>query len=447
MVSPRVVGLACFLLLSPAVAQLTSSSSSTSTSTSTDGITLLTGTKTPTTASSTPTPTYSSPTSKVTLASSSSGATSVVQNATAASADTTTVLTGSAKTSTTLSGNGTATVTSSSEPEPTNTTPCNNYPEFCARRYSNITMVAAHNSPFIRPGSAAANQEYPVATQLDDGIRLVQAQIQWPVNGTEPHFCHTSCDILDAGPITSWLTDVKNWVASHPYDVVTILLGNGNYSTPDKYVPYIESTGILAYAYTPPVVPMNLTDWPPLSQMILRGQRVVFFLDYNANQTAYPWLLDQFSQMWETPFDPVDPTFPCTVQRPPDLAPDQARARLYMANHNLNAEVSLLGTSLLVPAVSLLNRTNAANGTGSLGAAAEGCNQTWGRPPNFLNVDYYNFGSPNGSVFEVAARMNNVTYNRPCCGGVGVSGAARAPIAARDFWLSIAIMVGAVFAL
>lgn len=38
----------------------------------------------------------------------------------------------------------------------------------------------------------------------------------------------------------------------------------------------------------------------------------------------------------------------------------------------------------------------------------------WGRPPNFLLVDYYNFG--NGSVFEVAAQMNNVTYNRKCCG-------------------------------
>jgi len=39
-----------------------------------------------------------------------------------------------------------------------------------------------------------------------------------------------------------------------------------------------------------------------------------------------------------------------------------------------------------------------------------------GRPPNFLLVDFYNRG--NGSVFEVAAKMNNVTYNRPCCGQV-----------------------------
>lgn len=38
----------------------------------------------------------------------------------------------------------------------------------------------------------------------------------------------------------------------------------------------------------------------------------------------------------------------------------------------------------------------------------------WQRPPNFLLVDYYNIG--NGSVFEVAAKYNNVTYTRKCCG-------------------------------
>lgn len=406
----------------------------------TDGLTFLTGTKTlSTTERATPTGSYQTFTSKVTLGTTSSGTTSLAQNATVTSSgtvvetptDSKTVLTGSASTRTTttnLSSNATASTsstTSSSAPIPTNTTPCNSHPEFCSRRYSNITMISAHNSPFVRAGSAAANQEYDVIAQLDDGVRLLQAQIQYPVNGTEPHFCHTSCDILDAGPISGWLGRVAGWVASHPYDVVTVLLGNGNYSTPDHYVPYIEASGLLGYVYTPPVAPMNLTDWPTLSEMILRGQRVVVFLDYMANQTAYPWLLDQFSQMWETPFDPVDRTFPCTVQRPPDLPADQARGRLYMANHNLNAEVSLLGTTLLVPAVSLLNETNNVTGTGSLGDAAEGCRRDWGRAPNFLNVDYYNYGGWPGSVFEVAARMNNVTWEGGCCGGARNGGGRR----------------------
>lgn len=182
------------------------------------------------------------------------------------------------------------------------------------------------------------------------------------------------------------------------------------------YVPYIESTGILDYVYTPPLVPMTLNDWPTLSEMILTGKRVVMFLDYMANQTQYPWFLDEFSQVWETPFDPTDSSFPCDVQRPPDLAVDDAKNRLYLANHNLNLELSLLGVSLLVPARDELNVTNAVNGTGSLGLAGENCLNQWGRAPNFLNVDYYNTGSYPGSVFEAAAKFNNVTYSRSCCG-------------------------------
>jgi hypothetical protein len=143
--------------------------------------------------------------------------------------ETVTYLTGSVTASpTTISGNFSTTSTESATPSVTNTQPCNNYPEFCQRKYSNITEIACHNSPFITQNNLAANQQFDVTSQLNDGVRFLQAQIQWPKNGNEPHFCHTACEILDAGPITDWLTQVKDWVAAHPYDVVTILLGNGN---------------------------------------------------------------------------------------------------------------------------------------------------------------------------------------------------------------------------
>jgi hypothetical protein len=72
----------------------------------------------------------------------------------------------------TVSKSATASVSStSSSAQPTNTTPCNNYVEFCNRKYSNITMVSAHNSPFTVPGNVASNQELSVTTQLNDGVR------------------------------------------------------------------------------------------------------------------------------------------------------------------------------------------------------------------------------------------------------------------------------------
>lgn len=74
---------------------------------------------------------------------------------------------------TTVYPNTTASATrTSTGSRPTNTQACNNYPEFCNRKYSNITEVCAHNSAFVRPGNAGSNQQLGVTQQLDDGIRM-----------------------------------------------------------------------------------------------------------------------------------------------------------------------------------------------------------------------------------------------------------------------------------
>lgn len=66
----------------------------------------------------------------------------------------------------------TASSTTSSAPLATNTVPCNNYPEFCSRKYSNITEVCAHNSAFSIKDNAASNQRLSIVDQLDDGVRM-----------------------------------------------------------------------------------------------------------------------------------------------------------------------------------------------------------------------------------------------------------------------------------
>ncbi|KFY27897.1 hypothetical protein V493_03224 [Pseudogymnoascus sp. VKM F-4281 (FW-2241)] len=308
-------------------------------------------------------------------------------------------LTGSAATNTL---NQTRTSTTDG-PQPTNKTPCNLHVEFCNRKYSNITQVCAHNSPFVKASNAAANQAFGVISQLEDGIRMLQIQAH-VVNGTV-FLCHSSCDILNSGTMTDYLTTVTEWVQRHPYDVITILIGNAAYLPVSTYTPAIADSGLLNYVYTPPKKDMALSDWPTLSNMIITSSRVVVFMDYETDQDAVPYILDEFRYMWETPFDPVDRAFPCTVQRPPNLPAPEAKSRMYIANHNLNTELELLGNTLLVPTAPLLEETNAVEGFGSLGLAAKQCDAMWGKPPTVLNVDYYNVG--NGSVFEVAAKNKN----------------------------------------
>ncbi|KAJ5212584.1 uncharacterized protein N7498_004230 [Penicillium cinerascens] len=364
-------------------------------------------------------------TSQLTVTSSISGNSSAMHNQTTVThtSNSVTVLVGGGGTTTlgNNSMNATATASSTSTSTPViNTRPCNGYVEFCGRNYSNITMVAAHNSPFDRPGNAASNQMFDVTTQLNNGIRMLQFQTHYQ-NGTML-LCHTSCELLNMGTLEAYLTKVAAWMRQNPFDVVTILMGNFDFVAPQNFTDPVMNSGLQDFLYTPPVIPMALHDWPTLSEMILTQKRVVFFLDYQANQTAIPWLMDEFSQMWETPFSPTNDSFPCTQQRPPGLSVQDAENRMYMANHNLNLAVDLGSITILIPNTAVLNQTNGVSGPGSLGWMAENCTRKWDRPPNFLLVDYYNYGSPkNGSVFEVAAEMNNVTYNWKCCGSTSAA--------------------------
>ncbi|MCJ1440166.1 MAG: hypothetical protein MMC23_000649 [Stictis urceolatum] len=315
--------------------------------------------------------------------------------------------------------NDTATGTATSA-APTNIRPCNGYVEYCDRSYSNITYVAAHNSPFVQVNSAAANQDFDIFSQLNDGIRMLQGQTHM-YNG-ELRYCHTSCDLLNAGTVEEYLTNATKWLDKNLYDVITILIGNSDFVNVTDYVQPIINSGIEKYLYEPPKIPMGLDDWPTIGNLILSQKRVILFMDYMANQTQVPYMLDEFSQLWETPFSPTSPEFPCTQQRPPDLSDKDAKGRMYMANHNLNVNVSLAGLSLLVPNTIEIDATNSndTNSAQALGTNVDNCTgeySKWNRPPNFLLVDYYNRGTLNGTVFAAAAEANNVTYrNQSCCG-------------------------------
>ncbi|KAK4549752.1 hypothetical protein LTR36_005053 [Oleoguttula mirabilis] len=380
----------------------------------------------------------------------SSGGSDSQATASSASQSVTALVGGAATTS---GANGTASSTTSSALA-VNTAPCNNYPEFCNRKYSNITEVCAHNSAFSITNNAASNQQLTITQQLNDGVRMLQGETHW-VNNTV-YSCHSSCDLLNAGTWQSELETIVSWLEQNPLDVVTFLIVNSNFAagtTVTNYTAAIEASGIRQYLYEPTYVPQHREQWPTLGEMILSGKRVVMFMDYNADQTTVPYVLDEFTHMFETPFSPTNQTFPCTLQRPPGATTAHAEANLmYIANHNLNLAIDVgaitgdaSAESILIPQTSTINITNGAeNQYGRLGAMSDNCTVEWNRPPTFLLVDYYNVGLPGpGSVFEVAAKANGVTYNRQCCGASSTSAAAAAPQARRSY---VALMAALVFA-
>ena len=191
--------------------------------------------------------------------------------------------------------------------------------------------------------------------------------------GDTLYLCHSACILLNAGTLEDYLTTVADWLDNNPKEVITIVMGNADRVDVEDYIEPLEDSGIAQYLYTPPKQRMKLDDWPTLAEMIADETRVVFFLDYGADEDRVPYILEQFNHMWETPFSPTDPSFPCTVQRPSNLSPEEARDRLYMANHNLNLQLDIRDIEILVPNFFLIEQTNAESGFLSLGQMAEEC--------------------------------------------------------------------------
>lgn len=135
-------------------------------------------------------------------------------NGATATNSTTTRSRGSSSTRTLLVGTSqvsarNATSSSTSAARPSNMALCNGYNSFYNRKYINISMVGAHNSPFQVRNNVASNQMLDVTTQLNDGIRMLQFQVHKPNESSPLLLCHTSCDLLNARTLVNYLTTTR----------------------------------------------------------------------------------------------------------------------------------------------------------------------------------------------------------------------------------------------
>jgi len=284
-------------------------------------------------------------------------------------------------------------------------TVCNGQAEFCSRSYGNISFVGAHDSYAVSSTNLAANQDYDVTQQLNDGIRLLQLQTHSESDGI--HCCHTSCLLFDGGLLSDYLTKVLTWIKANPNDVVTLLIVNSDDLQASAFAAVYQQVGMDAVSFSPANPVTVPSAWPTLSDIIAGGKTAITFLDNGADSTQATYLLDEFSQIWETAFDVTDQTFDCNVNRT-----GTATGKMYLINHYLDTLGTIVGgiTSLEPDKAELLT-TNAVSGFGSLGLQADNCGAMYGSYPNFLLVDFYDYG--NGSVFEVAATLNGVSYTAP----------------------------------
>ncbi|TFY82952.1 hypothetical protein EWM64_g1065 [Hericium alpestre] len=256
-------------------------------------------------------------------------------------------------------------------------TTCNGHPEFCSRTYGNVTYVGAHDSYAVGVNNLAVNQDYNITQQLSDGVRMLQMQTH-NLNGAI-QLCHTSCALFNGGSLQTYLGTVKTWMDANPNDVVSLLIVNSDGFKPTDYDTVFKAAGLDTISYAPQSANIPASQWPTLGDMIDSNKRLVTFMDHGADFTSVPYLIDEFTNVWETEFDVTDTTFDCNVNR----TNGDPTTQMYLINHFLDKLV--LGQP--APNKDVANVTNGVSGTGSLGQQVQTCVAANGRNPNFMLVD------------------------------------------------------------
>ncbi|KAJ7596669.1 PLC-like phosphodiesterase [Mycena floridula] len=298
-------------------------------------------------------------------------------------------------------------------------TTCNGHSELCSKSYGTVSFVGAHDSYAVGINTPFANQDYDVTQQLTDGIRLLQLQVHNQAGVLQ--LCHSDCGFLNAGTLESYLGKVKTWMDANSNDVVSILIVNIDNRPTTAFATVFAAAGLDKISYSPPSSSLTFQSWPTLGEMIDAGTRLVTYLDNQADFATVPYLIDEFTNIWETAFDVTDTTFNCDVNR----TNGDSSTHMYLINHFLDKLVF----GVPAPDVANANITNGVSGVGSLQTQVDTCVAANTRAPNFLLVDFYEYGG--GSVFQVAATINGVTYapTSPIATPIPTSSSASTPSA------------------
>lgn len=281
---------------------------------------------------------------------------------------------------------------------PSSTTACNNSPSLCGKHYNNITYIGAHDAAFLRDDSTSnsisGNQFKNATLALDAGLRMLQAQVH-KVNGVL-RLCHTTCDLLDAGPLQNWLSKIGTWMSQNPNEVVTLLLVNSDSADVTEFGPIYEGAGLVQYSYKS-TSSHPTSSWPTLQSMIDQKTRLVSFVTNTKYDSSVPYMLPEFNFVFETEFEVTDLNgFNCTLDRP--KSQDSANAAI-ASNHmglvNHFKDKQLFG-SAAVPDVDALDIVNSADTktAGNLGLHLNTCKTQWGIQPTFVLIDFWNQGNP-----------------------------------------------------
>lgn len=93
-----------------------------------------------------------------------------------------------------------------------------------------------------------------------------------------------------------------------------------------------ETAGLSDYAYSPSASATSLSDWPTLGTLVDSSKTVVVFMDYNADFTSVPYIIDEFTNIWEDAYDVTSTGWECAVNR----SSGNSGSMMMLVNHFLD---------------------------------------------------------------------------------------------------------------
>lgn len=224
---------------------------------------------------------------------------------------------------------------------------CNGSRALCSRPLNEVVFAGTHNSfaASTEPGWYFANQTYPIARQLKDGIRAFLIDIHYGVYdaatgrvrtdltaegsdrnkvaqqlpasalrvadriaggiglGTlkgkpEPYLCHTLCE-LGAEPLDRELGAIATFLREHPDQVVVVIVED--YVPPSTIEQAFAAEKLTQYVATL----KRHAPLPTLGELIEEGHRLVVFAEVKGGSP--PWYMPAFSFIQDTPLGAVHP--------------------------------------------------------------------------------------------------------------------------------------------
>jgi hypothetical protein len=217
----------------------------------------------------------------------------------------------------------------------------------CSRRINDVIFPGTHNSfaASSEPGWHFASQTYPIARQLQDGIRAFLIDIHYGVydpgtgrvrtdltaegsdrnkvaeqlpasalrvadrvaggiglgtlKGTaKPYLCHTLCE-LGADPLDRELKTIATFLRMHRDQVLIVIVED--YVPPSTIKQAFTQAGLTDYVVTL----QRHAPLPSLGELIKSGRRLLVFAEVKGGSPA--WYMPAFSFIQDTPLGALHP--------------------------------------------------------------------------------------------------------------------------------------------